>query len=163
MLQFDFHLQSWHANPNTGEATPSGKLPGKYNSLATHDLKGLRRLDQFNSEAFKSVRGRFFIFGGGSFVLMPLDYTPKYHLIYIRHPDRYEGYDTPYNLLSDENKRRLREQKAFIDSLPPEDPEKTILEKIWKNARRFLAPVKGPIFAKRRGRQLYNILEITPH
>ena len=130
LLRFDLRLQSWHVNPNTAEVILSGIMPGKYNALAADDMEGIRKLDQFKPAAFKSVRGRFFILGGGSFVLMPLEYTPKYHLIYIRHPDRYEGIDTPYDQLSDENKRRLREQKVFIDSLPPEDPEKKILEEI---------------------------------
>ena len=127
LLRFDFRLRSWHVNPNTGEAILSGNMPGKYNSLAADDLEGLGDLEKFKPATFKSVHGRFFILGGGSFVLTPLEYTPKYHLIYIRHPDRYEGIDTPYDQLSDENKRRLRDQKVFIDSLPPEDPEKKTL------------------------------------
>ncbi|WP_066960406.1 hypothetical protein [Microbulbifer sp. Q7] len=126
-LQFEIDLQSWHLNPNTGEAIASGNMPGKYNSLAEDDLEGIQRLGEFKSDAFKSARGRFFIFGSGSFVLTPLQYTPKYHLIYIPHPDRHQGFDTPHDRLSDENKRRLREQQAFINSLPPEAPEKRVL------------------------------------
>ncbi|WP_160152102.1 hypothetical protein [Microbulbifer sp. ALW1] len=129
-LKIELRAYVWHFNPDTGEAINPGNLHRKYQELDGNDAEEHQKLKKISRHSFRTITGRFFILGGDSFVLTPLEFTPRYHLISIPNPDRYLGIDTPYHQLSEENQRRVREAQAFIDSLPPSNPNKKVLEDI---------------------------------
>lgn len=94
-------------------------------------------LPKLKRRAFRTVSGRFTeLFSGRTFVIMPLKYTPKYHVIYEQDDSKTfttandvpgsEPLMSPEEILEDENLLKAIELEVFLDSLPKEEPGKII-------------------------------------
>lgn len=114
-----FYIHSWDRDKKTGTVIRSNKkeMGSSRQINDVPDIADIRR------QAFKSVSGRFAtIYPRKQFVLWPLKYTPKYHVIYeIDDSKLYTGRTDP-----DEDIRKQKQHDRYLKSLPREKPGKAI-------------------------------------
>lgn len=121
-----FYVNDYDVNNKTGEAVPSAISPkGTMSQRPLHSSE----LPDFTRNAFVSFYGRANYFPTGQdFMIMPLMYSPKYHVVYeLDNEKRF-----PTNIDSDEyvptpeNKRKQDAHTEFFRGVPRDEEDKII-------------------------------------
>ena len=127
-----FYIYPWDVNKESGEVNPTvstkaGSMGG-VNKPENNEKgvgKGLRK------RAFQTVKGSFNVLGKGTFAVIPLKYTPKYHLVYELDPSkRYSGMGYDEKNMSPSDKERRRNEQEFMKNLPGADENKMVVEDV---------------------------------
>lgn len=121
-----FYVHEYDVNNKTGEAVPSAISPkGTASEIPLHSSE----LPDFTRNSFSSVYGGVnYLPTRQSFMVMPLQYSPKYHVVYeLDNDKRY-----PVNIDSDEyvptpeNKRKQDAHNEFFRGVPRDEEDKLI-------------------------------------
>ncbi len=124
LSDINLFISTWDIDKETGIATRSTERKGSVSPEPTP----IPKLPDLRKNAFKSVGGNFTIIPSGKrYVLTPLKYSPKYHVIYEIDPKKsYPTSDDPNTKISQENKNKAMEYKQYLKGLPEEHFNKAI-------------------------------------
>lgn len=121
-----FYVNDYDVNNKTGEAVPSAISPkGATSERPLHSSE----LPDFTRNSFSSVYGGAnYLPTRQNFMVMPLQYSPKYHVVYELDNEKI----FPTNIDSDgyvptpENKRKQDAHTEFFGSVPRDEEDKII-------------------------------------
>lgn len=129
-----FYFHDWDVDLDTNTASTSNQ-----NKTGTTSPEPVEDVvpPKLKRKAFRTARGRFTeITTGQTFVIIPLKYTPKYHVIYEQDDSKIftTGNDVPNSeppmsredTLADENLLKAIQHRLFLTDLPKATPGKTI-------------------------------------
>lgn len=118
-------ISTWDIDRDTGEALIANSKRAEKLSPSPIEVQESRGIER---NAFQSVRGAIpVVTTGQKFYIVPLKYSPKYHVIY--EVDQSKTYATGNDIPGEEptrtseDNRRSQLHKAFLDSLPKKESD----------------------------------------
>lgn len=120
LLGLRFGLMDWDSDGQTGNAYPSYENKGLQTSRRPVEVPDLQT---FKKHAFRSVIGltNLDVFQLGQYMLVPLQFTPKYHLIYEMDPQKrffVPEDDTDQSFHAKEQREKSRAFDDYKKTLP---------------------------------------------